>query len=649
MKTSLPADAALYHAQAKVFQRSKGRSSVAAAAYRSGTKLVDRRTGEVFDYTNKGHVITSFIAAPSNAPAWAFDREELWNRSEEAERKGNAVVAREWEISIPRDIPINEWENFVREAVRPWVDAGAVADIAIHAPLDQYGGVNVHAHVMLTTRELDASAETGFSKRKNETLRKLHESGGKDGAEGKFADALKAERERLANTMNQFLERAGSPRRVSHLTNAARYAGQIDIPEPEPTMGEQRISTARRMKRPDLIKDVAQHRSARALHNALQAVEEEIMSEFPRMQSDAENGIRPKHQQNFKASLIQSRLPGVNVNSNDVYMVEARDPKKPVKIQMRDGGWVEMDGRKAMVYGPRGQADKLAAAIVAADHADYIDRLPEQAAITKRGQKPRQRQQATPSGDIAPAWKLPETAVESIADKWRSRGYTNVLEGADGVYITLGATRIQDLGDELRVHGKASEAAINALLAKADDEFGREVEIYGGQAFKDAVWLQAQRQTVMVRDPATGEMKLDAIKIYDRDTGKLYEPSPEIRAQFEADRAKLDAQKLDLEGVRQRKKIGDLMLEAANGSKEALQDLKERDGYLWLLVTNFDEEQLAALKTETVETLERQLDGFRALGREIEQEEKSEAQTPAPSPAPNDEPEPKKSKEPTPA
>lgn len=633
MKTSLPADAALYHAQAKVFQRSKGRSSVAAAAYRSGSKLYDRRIDKTFDYTGKGHVISSFIMAPSNAPAWAFDREELWNRAEAAERKSNATVAREWEISIPRDIPVNEWENFAREAVKPWVDAASIADIAIHAPLDQYGGINVHAHVLLTTRKLDSTTETGFSKTKNDDLRKMHESGGKDGAEGKFGDALKSERERLATIMNEFLERAGSPRRVSHLTNAARYADSVEIPEPEPTMGEQRVSTARRRKKPDhVINEVAQHRRHRALQNALQTIEGEIMSEFPRMQSDAENGIRPKHQQNFKADLMRKHLPGVQFNSNDLYMVDVKDPRK-TRIQCRDGGWVEVEAYKTTVYGPRGQADKLAQAVVDADVAYHIVRLDEHAAITKRGKSPRPRQQANPSGDIPASHKLPETAIESIADKWRSRGYTNVVEAPDGVYVTMGQARLQDLGIEVRIHGKPSEPAINALLAKAADEWGGELEAYGSQEFKDKLWLEAQRQ---------------GVKVFDQ-SGKLYEPSPAIRAQFEADRAKLDAQALDLEGIKQRKKVSDLMLEAANGnSKEALNDLKERDYHLWLLLTNFDEDQLTAFKSETVESIESQLDGFRAVGRELE----AEAGTPesaAQSLAPDDEPEPKKTKAPQPA
>jgi len=633
LKTSLPADAALYHAQAKVFQRSKGRSSVAAAAYRSGSKLYDRRIDKTFDYTGKGHVISSFIMAPSNAPAWAFDREELWNRTEAAERKSNATVAREWEISIPRDIPINEWENFARQAVKPWIDTGAIVDVAIHCPLDQYAAPQPHIHVLITTRKLDPATETGFSKTKNDDLRKLHESGGKDGAEGKFGDALKSERERLANIMNEFLDRAGSPRRVSHLTNAARYEGAPEIPEPEPTMGEQRVSTARRRKKPDhAINEVAQHRSHRALQNALQTIEGEIMSEFPRMQSDAENGIRPKHQQNFKADLMRKHLPGVRFDPNNLYMVDVKDPRK-TRIQCRDGGWVEVEAYKTTVYGPRGQADKLAQAVVDADLAYHIVRLDEHAAVTKRGQKPRPHQQATPSGDIPTTYKLPETTIESIADKWLSRGYHHVTSGADGVWVTIGQARIQDLGTEVRIHGKASDPAINALLAKAADEWGGELEAYGSQEFKDKLWLEAQRQ---------------GVKVFDQ-SGKLYEPSPAIKAQFEADKAKLDSQALDLEGIRQRKKISDLMLEAASGnSKEALADLKERDYHLWLLLTNFDEDQLNAFKAETVESIEQQLDGFRAVGRDIE----AEAGTPesaAQSLAPDDEPEPKKAKQPTPA
>jgi len=627
LKTSLAPDQALFRAECQIFKRSAGRSSTAAAAYRSASRIEDRRTGEVFDYRRK-HCVSAFIVAPKDSPAWTQDREELWNRVEASEKRQDAQVAREWLITIPRDLAVTQWEDFAREVVAPWVDAGAVVDVAVHCSLDMYGQPQPHLHIMLTMRELDPATETGFAKKKNATLEAMHASGGRYG--GERGDALKIQRERIADVMNTYLAAANSPRRVSHLSNSARGLEA----EPEPTMGEQRVRKSHRLRKGDRVTDaVADHRKARALNNALTTVEEEIMSEFPRYQSDVENGIRPKHQQDYKQRLMSDRLPGVNVNSNDLYMIDVKNPRLS-RIQMRDSSWVEIEHatRKATVYGPRGMADKLAAAIVAADHADYIDRLAETATMAKRGQ--RYQRQAMPSSNMPP--KIPETVVDSLAQKWMERGYTNVISAPDGCFVSIGSCRIQDTGTDVRIHGKPSDAAINALVVKALDEWQGEVELHAGssQDFKDRLWLAAQRE---------------GVKVYDPDTGKLYEPSPEIRAQFEADKARLDAQALDLEGVRQRKKIGDLMLEAANGSKEALQDLKERDGYLWLLVTNFDEEQLAALKTETVETLEPQLDGFRALGCEIEQEEKSEAQTPAPSPAPDDEPEPKKSKEPTPA
>lgn len=154
---------------------------------------------------------------------------------------------------------------------------------------------------------------------------------------------------------------------------------------------------------------------------------------------------------------------------------------------------------------------------------------------------------------------------------------------------------------------------------------------FGSQEFKDAVWVQAQRAGVTCYDS----------------NGKLYEPSPEIRKQFEADRAKLADQTLDLEGVKARKKLSNLMLEAASGDKAALADLRERDAFLHLFLTeDLDADQLEAFKQETIQDIEAQLDGFRAYGKDIA-DEASESAAPAPATAP--EPEPKKSKTPQPA
>ncbi len=50
---------AIYHLSAKVISRTGGRSSVGAAAYRSGSVLTNERDGQVHDYSRKRHVETS--------------------------------------------------------------------------------------------------------------------------------------------------------------------------------------------------------------------------------------------------------------------------------------------------------------------------------------------------------------------------------------------------------------------------------------------------------------------------------------------------------------------------------------------------------------------------------------------------------------
>ena len=47
---------AIYHCSIKIISRGKGKSAVAAAAYRSGEKLVNEYDGAIHDYTRKGGI-----------------------------------------------------------------------------------------------------------------------------------------------------------------------------------------------------------------------------------------------------------------------------------------------------------------------------------------------------------------------------------------------------------------------------------------------------------------------------------------------------------------------------------------------------------------------------------------------------------------
>lgn len=150
---------AIYHLSAQVISRKAGRSSTAAAAYRAGSKIEDRRTGETFDYTRKGGVYGSGILAPAGAPSWATDRAELWNQVELAEIRKDAQVCREIDVALPVELDDAQRVEAVRAFVQEqFVDQGMIADVAFH----DFDSHNPHAHIMLTMRDLGPE---GFGKK----------------------------------------------------------------------------------------------------------------------------------------------------------------------------------------------------------------------------------------------------------------------------------------------------------------------------------------------------------------------------------------------------------------------------------------------------------------------------------------------------
>ena len=60
---------AIYHCSIKIISRGKGKSAVAAAAYRSGETLTNEYDGITHDYTRKGGIVHTEILLPDNAPA----------------------------------------------------------------------------------------------------------------------------------------------------------------------------------------------------------------------------------------------------------------------------------------------------------------------------------------------------------------------------------------------------------------------------------------------------------------------------------------------------------------------------------------------------------------------------------------------------
>ena len=142
---------AIYHLRVKFVQRSAGRSAVAAAAYRSGTKLTDTRTEKIEDYTRKRDVEHSEILLPEHIPVAFQDRETLWNAIETGIKHPRGQPAFEVEVALPRELSKEQCAQLVREFAQDhFVSQGLPVDINIHRTPASDGGEHPHAHILMT-------------------------------------------------------------------------------------------------------------------------------------------------------------------------------------------------------------------------------------------------------------------------------------------------------------------------------------------------------------------------------------------------------------------------------------------------------------------------------------------------------------------
>ena len=102
---------AIYHLNVQVISRGKGRSVIAAAAYRAGTRLKDELQGLIHDYKQKGGVVYTEIFLPVHAPARLRVRETLWNEVDREEKRKDARTAREMNVALPVELDREEQEE----------------------------------------------------------------------------------------------------------------------------------------------------------------------------------------------------------------------------------------------------------------------------------------------------------------------------------------------------------------------------------------------------------------------------------------------------------------------------------------------------------------------------------------------------------
>ncbi len=192
---------ATFHLHNDTISRGKGQSVVAAAAYRARERLRDDTTGQMKDYTRKADqpVLFSGLYMPKNAPEWT--REQLWNAAEAAEDTYNktrakvAITAQDMDLALMDELTPEQNRRLLQDFIREqFTRHGYAVDANIHGPDRDGDQRNIHAHLLITMRTLNAQ---GFSPVKRQMDRK------------ELSQWVSHWREAWAKTASRHLERAG--------------------------------------------------------------------------------------------------------------------------------------------------------------------------------------------------------------------------------------------------------------------------------------------------------------------------------------------------------------------------------------------------------------------------------------------------------
>lgn len=176
---------AIFYCETSPLSRSHKRSAIAASAYRTGSRLKDVN-GRIWNYENRQCVAHTEIVTPEGEIP-VTDSQALWLMAEHSERRRDSRTARQFEIALPAELPLEANIELARQFSTMLVKKyGVVAEFSIHLPHSGHKGKddkkekdhqdntsdsdkedngkdkdekkqpdprNIHAHVMVTTRE----------------------------------------------------------------------------------------------------------------------------------------------------------------------------------------------------------------------------------------------------------------------------------------------------------------------------------------------------------------------------------------------------------------------------------------------------------------------------------------------------------------
>jgi len=150
---------AIEFARLRYIKRSDGGNVCRSAAYNARSDVYCERTGERFFFAHRDGHLHHEVLLPEGADERFGDIGILWNAAQAAEKRKDSQEAREILLALPSNpgLGLEDWRDMATAFCRAqFVDKGVAVQLDIHGAHE--GEVNVHAHILVSTRRLEGGA-----------------------------------------------------------------------------------------------------------------------------------------------------------------------------------------------------------------------------------------------------------------------------------------------------------------------------------------------------------------------------------------------------------------------------------------------------------------------------------------------------------
>lgn len=292
---------AIFHLHAKHVSRGKGQTLASKSAYNAGERIRCPYTDRIYNRTVRQDVSYQTILLPANANPDLRERQSLIRAIESAEKRHDARLAVDIEMSLPIELTAAENLSLIRKfAKRMFVDRGLTVDLCVHKLLKQ----NPHCHMLIATRAIDTNGE--FVRTKDRSRESKH--------------WIVELRQAWACAVNMALEQAGHPQRISHRSHQDRQIKFLPTIHVGPCCATSPNNAVARRRKAHNDRVKAFNQALQQSQNMRQVANQAVVAKINRASTPQRTEINPSNalQQTEPSSTTHSINPANTSNLNQI-------------------------------------------------------------------------------------------------------------------------------------------------------------------------------------------------------------------------------------------------------------------------------------------------------------------------------------------